>query len=120
MLARVPKPIRIFFCRHCRDVTPVATDRHRDYCEDCQYPTDWPRHGKTTERKIEPYENPGRIHDLPISRQQEYQLRHPERQAQRYRAWKKTNKGKAANTCYYETKKTAGLSTVKAIDNSKA
>jgi hypothetical protein len=47
MLTRLPKPIRIFFCRHCQDVTPVATDRHGDYCSDCQYPIDWPRPGKS-------------------------------------------------------------------------
>jgi hypothetical protein len=58
--------------------------------------------------------------DLPISRQQKYQLRHPERQAQRYRAWKKTDKGKAANRRYYEKKKAEEFSTVKTIDNSKA
>jgi hypothetical protein len=40
VLTKLPSPIRIFFCRHCKDVTPVATDRHGDYCADCQYPID--------------------------------------------------------------------------------
>lgn len=42
MLTQLPKPVRIFFCLHCHDVTPVATDRHGDFCEDCQYPVSWP------------------------------------------------------------------------------
>jgi hypothetical protein len=43
--------------------------------------------------------------DLPISRQRKYQLRHPEKQAEIYRSWKKSEKGKATNKRYYEKKK---------------
>jgi len=41
MLTGPPKPIRIFFCRHYKDATPVATDRQGDYCANCQYPVNW-------------------------------------------------------------------------------
>jgi 5-methylcytosine-specific restriction endonuclease McrA len=33
---KLPLPTTIVFCRRCRDITPVATDRHGDYCADCQ------------------------------------------------------------------------------------
>jgi hypothetical protein len=36
MLRRLPNPIRIIYCLYCKDVTPIATDRHGDYCVDCQ------------------------------------------------------------------------------------
>jgi hypothetical protein len=36
MLRRLPMPQKIVYCTYCKDVTPVATDRHGDYCEDCQ------------------------------------------------------------------------------------
>ena len=42
MLTKLPKPIRLFYCRHCKDWCVIETDRHGDYCADCQYPTDWP------------------------------------------------------------------------------
>jgi hypothetical protein len=51
MLRTLPKPIRIFLGRHCKDVTPVANDRHGDYCADCQYPIDWPRPDKPIDVK---------------------------------------------------------------------
>jgi HNH endonuclease len=48
---QLPKPTKIAFCRHCQDVTPVATDRHGDYCADCKYPIDWPRLKKSSDVK---------------------------------------------------------------------
>jgi 5-methylcytosine-specific restriction endonuclease McrA len=47
----LPLPTKLIFCRHCMDVTPIATDRHGDYCGDCQYPIDWPFRKKTTDVK---------------------------------------------------------------------
>jgi hypothetical protein len=38
--------------------------------------------------------------DLPISKQRKWALRHPAKQAEFYRKWKKTDKGKAANKRY--------------------
>jgi hypothetical protein len=40
--------------------------------------------------------------ELDVTRQRKYALRHPEKQAEYYREWKKTDKGKAANKRYRE------------------
>jgi hypothetical protein len=36
MLRRLPNPKKTVFCPYCKDVTPIAADRHSDYCKDCQ------------------------------------------------------------------------------------
>jgi hypothetical protein len=56
MLRRLPEPKKIVFCPYCQDVTPVATDRHGDYCEDCQYPIDWSLHKQPIDLELENHE----------------------------------------------------------------